>query len=313
MINLAIFISGRIKFYDKCLLKIINFLKSQNKYNIKLFLSINSDKVYNEVIQCFKDEIGYSEFKPFFYEEDWIENRLKNNRKFLGPYNQLSCFYNDLNNFNLIEKYEKDNNIEFDVLCRLRSDLIFNNLNEVNFHKDNPDDLILNNINLKCRINAFHLSPPLVSELCFGNKKSMKLHCNTYNFMKNMDVKLNGLYNRTFEPYLSESLYNCLIYGDGLKNLIPDISPYTKEEFIDIFNHKYTPTDKKFIRKDYNWKYILLQRQEDHKIYDYTPPKDKYIIINNEKYIWTDKNKPHFTRTQGFVNADYLNAPHYHI
>ena len=68
MINLAIFISGRIKFYDKCLLEIINFLKSQNKYNIKLFLSINSDQICNEVIHCFKNEIGYYEFKPFFYE-----------------------------------------------------------------------------------------------------------------------------------------------------------------------------------------------------------------------------------------------------
>lgn len=314
MINLAIFISGRIKFYDKCLLEIINFLKSQNKYNIKLFLSINSDQICNEVIHCFKNEIGYYEFKPFFYEKDWIENRLKNNRKYLGPYNQLSCFYNDLNNFNLIEKYEKDYNIEFDIICKLRSDIIFTDINQIIFHKDNPCDLILNNINLQCRISAFLLSPSLMSDaVCFGNKKSMKIYCNTYNFIKNMDINIKGLYNRTFEAYLNESLYNCLIYGDGLKNLIPDISPYSKEEFIDIFNHKYSPIDKKFIRKDYDWKYTLLQRQEDHKIYDYAPPKDKYIIINNDKYIWTDINKPHFTGLKGFVNAEYLNAPHYHI
>lgn len=272
-----------------------------------MFLSINSDKVYNEVIQCFKDEIGYYEFKPFFYEEDWIENRLKNNRKYFGPYNQLSCFYNDLNNFNLIEKYEKDNNIEFDVICKLRSDIIFTNINQLIFHKDNSSDLILNNINLKCRISAFHLSPSFMSDaVCFGNKKSMKIYCNTYNFIKNMDINIKGLYNRTFEAYLNESLYNCLIYGDGLKNIIPDISPYSKEEFIDIFNHKYSPIDKKFIRKDYDWKYILLQGLEDHKIYDYAPPKDKYIIINNDKYIWTDINKPHFTGLKGFVNAEYL-------
>jgi len=59
--------------------------------------------------------------------------------------------------------------------------------------------------------------------------------------------------------YLNESLYNCLIYGDGLKNLIPDISPYTREEFIDIFNHKYSEQDKKFIRKIMIGNIVLLE------------------------------------------------------
>ena len=297
MINLAIFISGRIKFYNKCLIPIIQHLKSQKKYNIRIFFSINNDSVIEDVIECFKNELGYYEFKPFFYEKDWVENRLKNNRKYLGSYNQLSCFYNDLNNFNLIEKYEKDNNIEFDIICKLRSDIIFRNLNQVNFHKDDSKELILNNINLWCIIRAFNLSPPLMSDaICFGNKNSMKIYCNTYNFIKNMDIKLNGLYNRTFEPYLNESLYNCLFCGiPSYKNIIKT-SPYTREEFINIFNHKYSEEDKKFIRKDYDWKYSII-RQND-KINDYTPPKD--VIINNEKYIW----KSSWT---GLIHHSYIN------
>lgn len=297
MLNLAIFISGRIKFYNKCLIPIIQHLKSLNKYNIRIFFSINSNQPCNEVIECFKDILGYYEFKPFFYEKDWLENRLKNNRKYLGSYNQLSCFYNDLNNFNLIEKYEKDNNIEFDIICKLRSDIIFRNLNQVNFHKDDSKELILNNINLAYTIRAYNMSPPLISDAnCFGNKKSMKIYCSTYNFIKNMDIKLNGLYNRTFEPYLNESLYNCLIYGDGLLNMLINSSPYTREEFIDIFNHKYSEQDKKFIRKDYDWKYIIIRG--DDTITDYVPPKN--VIINNEKYIW----KAGWT---GLLHENYIN------
>ena len=111
-----------------------------------------------------------------------------------------------------------------------------------------------------------------------------------------MDIKLNGLYNRTFEPYLNESIYNCLICGDGLKNPIPDISPYTREEFIDIFNHKFSEQDKKFIRKDYDWKYSIIRG--DDRIKDYVPPKN--VIINNEKYIW----KAGWT---GLVHENYIN------
>ena len=300
MLNLAIFISGRIKHYDKCLLPVINYLKNQNKYNIKIFLSINNDKIITEVIECFKSDLAYYEFKPFFYQEVWIVNRLKHNRKYLGNYNQLSCFYNDLNNFNLIEKYENNNNIKFDIICKLRSDIIFQNLNCIVFHKDNENELILNNINLACQIKAFGISPPLMSDaICFGNKKSMKLYCNTYNFIQNMDIKLDGLYNRTFEPYLNESLYNYLFYGDGIMNLLPDISPISKEEFIAIFNHKYNDINTKFIRKDYDWKYGILRM--DDKIKDYISTKE--IIINNNKFIWKQQ-------WGGLVHHEYVNEIH---
>ena len=66
MLNLGIFISGRIKFYNKCLIPIIQHLKSEKKYNIRIFFSINTNEICNEIIDCFKDEIGYYEFKPFF-------------------------------------------------------------------------------------------------------------------------------------------------------------------------------------------------------------------------------------------------------
>ena len=82
-----------------------------------------------------------------------------------------------------------------------------------------------------------------------------------------------------------------MVFLPSYKNIIKT-SPYTREEFINIFNHKYSEEDKKFIRKDYDWKYSIIR--QDDKINDYTPPKD--VIINNEKYIWT-----------GLIHHSYIN------
>tara|TARA_Y200000002_G_scaffold182699_1_gene150745 strand:+ start:12321 stop:13226 length:906 start_codon:yes stop_codon:yes gene_type:complete len=295
MINLAIFISGRLNNYNTCLLPILQHLRKQNLYNMKVFLSINANSKEQNVINDLDDMIGYYYAEPFFYQEDWIKNRLKHNRKYMGSYNQLSCFYNDLNNFKQIEKYEIDNNIKFDVICKMRSDIIFYNINQVVFHKDVPNKLILNNINLESTISAYGLSPPFISDaICFGNKKSMELYCNTYNYIKERDIEYNGLYNHTFEPYLNESLYNFPIYGVPLYRINnPKKPPYTKEEYLD----KFVNNSRKFVRKDYNWKY-KIHRGNTSNSQLYRPNDNEYI--NDELYIW----KQPWT---GLVHHKYIN------
>jgi len=302
MISVVIFISGRIANYKQCLLPIIMFLKK--KYKVTLFLSINSLYEDKDVINCFRDVIGYYEFKPFFYDESWIKNRLVNNKKYLGSYNQLSCFYNDLNNFNLIEKYEKDNNIKFDVICKMRSDITFRNLNEVTFHKDDENLLILNNINLWCPIKPFGICPPLISDaICFGNKKSMELYCNTYNYIKEKDIEYKGVYNFTFEPYLNESLYDTSLYGISYytRNLTEPspAPPYTREEYVNIFNNN----KRGFKRINYDWKYKIIRDKLD-KTEIYTPPTELNIL--DELYIWKKE-------WGGLIHHKYINATNLNV
>lgn len=161
--KVALFISGRCFGYKECLVPILNILKS--KYSIYLFLSINSE-LDQEMIDILKP--AKYEFKRFFYDDDWIENRIKNKCTFLGPYNQLSCFYNDYNNFKLIEQYEKENNMTFDVISKFRSDANFNDLNQIKFVKDDLDDCILHNVELASTIRWHGISPPLLSDaFCF--------------------------------------------------------------------------------------------------------------------------------------------------
>ncbi len=123
-------------------------------------------------------------------------------------------FYNDFNNFNLIDKYENDNNIKFNVISKIRPNMLFNNLNDIIFKKDDENLLILNTVELACTIQQFGNSPNLVSNaFCFGNKKSMKNYCYTYNWIKQKDIELNGNYNSTFESYLNENMFDYLFYN----------------------------------------------------------------------------------------------------
>jgi hypothetical protein len=282
MLNVAIFISGRCFGYKDVFLPLLNILKT--KYNIYLFLSINSD-TDEDVIQTLQP-VKY-EFKRFFFEDDWIDNRIKNNCKFVGPYNQLSCFYNDYNNFKMIESYEEENNIKFDVISKLRTDMVFYNPYEIIFVKDEEEEICLHNVELECTIRWHGISSPLLSDaFCFGNKKSMKIYCNTYNWIKQKDIECNGNYNRTFEPYLNENIFGCLF-----NNPINHMPIYSFNEYEEMMKNNVNCV--KF--KRYNWRYTLLKnRSIDNNKNQPTGSykfKNKLLVWNNQSGLIIEENK----------------------
>jgi|LakMenEpi03Aug12_release.lakeMendotaPanAssembly.Ray.scaffolds.fasta_scaffold79452_2 hypothetical protein len=196
-------------------------------------------------------------------------------------------FYNDLNNFNLIDKYETDTNIKFDVISKIRPDMIFRNLNNIIFTKDDENVLVLHNVDLDCTIRWFGDSPPVVSDaFCFGNKKSIKIYCNTYNWIKEKDIELSGSYNRTFEPYLNENLFDHLFDNPFTKN-----NKLTYSEYENImFNNK-----RGLIIKYLPWKYQLTT--ERHRIKNNQPLEGK--MIHNQKYVWKKE-------WGGLIHKDYM-------
>jgi hypothetical protein len=209
MLKIALFISGRITCYEEYLLPLLEYLTK--KYEIRFFCSINSN--YNEkYVNDLKKYLANVNFEKFIYSEEWISNRILNKKTFLGPFNQLSMFYNDLKCFTMIEKYQQDNNMEFDIICKIRPDMKFNNLFDINFIKDEKNSLIINSCIPSCPIYWFgnENTPLLVCDaFAYGNFKSMKIYCDTYNWIIEQDKILLGTYDRTFEPYLNESILRC--------------------------------------------------------------------------------------------------------
>lgn len=226
MRNIAIFISGRILGYEENLIPFINSLK--HKYNIKLFLSINIFSfedvnsnipfLINKLQTEFGDILAYCNFEKYKLPKCFVENRLKNNiNRF--EYNCLSCFYNDKKNMELIEKYEIDNDIKFDIICKTRSELQFTT--SIDFIFDNEEDLIIHNkhmVNIRYWGHIHHNTPFMISDaFAYGNKNSMKIYCKTYDWILQND--LSQIYSQPFEIYLTDSILQYIFYknhgGDG--------------------------------------------------------------------------------------------------
>jgi hypothetical protein len=226
MHTIAIFISGRMLGYKENLVPFINSLK--NRYNIKLFLSINmfsfADRnIYipvltNELQREFGDILAYCNFEEYKMPKSFVENRLQQNYNNFH-YNCLSCFYNDKKNLELIEQYEIDNNIKFDIICKTRSEIQF--ITNLDFIIDNEDELILHNKHMESIRYWGHIhkqTPVMISDaFAYGNKNSMKIYCKTYDWI--LQNNQSCIYSQTFEIYLTDSILQHIFYnhhgGDG--------------------------------------------------------------------------------------------------
>jgi hypothetical protein len=226
MRNIAIFISGRMLGYKENLVPFIN--QHKDKYNIKLFFSVNIFSfedhnihiplIINELQTEFGDILAYCNFEKYKMPKSFVEYRFENNMNNFH-YNCLSCFYNDKKNMELIEKYEIDNDIKFDLICKTRAELQF--ISDVDFIFDNDEDLILHNRHM-CDIRYWgHIhnnTPKMISDaFAYGNKNSMKIYCKTYDWI--LQNSLSRIYSQTFEIYLTDSILQYIFYknhgGDG--------------------------------------------------------------------------------------------------
>jgi hypothetical protein len=241
MVNVALFISGRLIGFNEYLLPFINKLKS--KYNIYVFFSINTfslDKNYNleTITNDLKNQLENS-FGDIYFEEykmpkKYVENRIKNEVN-MFQYNCLSCFYNDFRNMVLIEEFENNNNINFDVICKTRSDMMCPKI-DYDFIIDNKEDLIIRHnpsFLLRHWGHCYSNTPFMISDtFAYGNKLSMIYYVSTYDFILKNDISMNGNYNQTFEIFLTDSILQCIFYSNTGGGIIPTL---TEEEI----NYRY--------------------------------------------------------------------------
>ena len=220
MVNVALFISGRLIGFKECLLPFVNAYK--DRYNIYLFFSINTlsldknqtiESITSELKDTFGAMIGDIYFEEFKFPKTYVENRLRNNVDFFS-YNLLSHSYNDRNNMKLIENFEINKNISFDVLCKTRSDSIFTNIQD--FVVDNKHDTVIRHKHMMDIRHWGHIytdTPVMISDsFAYGNKKSMKYYCETYDWILKNDIERNGTYTNALEIYLTDNLLQHLFY-----------------------------------------------------------------------------------------------------
>jgi hypothetical protein len=253
--NIAIFISGRVIYYDTQLLEVINRIETNSDYNIKLFFSINTlslgkdespESITDNLKQIYKDKIGCIYWETFKYPASYINNKiLNNNLKFyindmssISTYAQLSCIYNDKKNFENINTYEKQNNIIFDIICKVRSEMILTPESKIRFNIHNNDSLVIYNkhfcdIRLWGHVYKYTPYVLLTDTFVYGNKKSMEIYCRAYDWMLEQDIIFKGNYYNCLEIILTESVLNHVFYNIPGGGAVPT---YSEEYIINKFS-----------------------------------------------------------------------------
>jgi len=227
--RIALLISGRASRYDVCLLPLLQYNTDTN-INIDVFMAINDENEDCNYYNIMKEKLNPwlknciikkyvipEETMLLFNPNESISTRLnhaqvnlqKINNKFL-PYNCLSMYYNDNLSFNLACEYADNNNFEYDYYIKYRSDII--NIYLPNFNKSN-DVIHLHSVTPICNfISNGLINVPIVSDaIAYGNRKTMRIYCNTYDFVIKKNKQYNGKYFIAYECSLTDHIYENIV------------------------------------------------------------------------------------------------------
>lgn len=216
-------ISGRIARYESCLFPI---LYNSHYHEIDLFVSVNDKneecKYYNDMKINLKKWLKFINIKEFNIDKEIYDifnpnysisthkvqaNLQKINNKFV-PYNALSMYYNDMVAYNEACKYADKNGFEYDIYLKFRSDIIANNIPE-NIIRPVNNKIHLYSHSPQCNFtsNGLYKKPIICDIYAWGNRQTMSIYCNTYNYVINKIKLYKGIYYVAGECSLTDNIY----------------------------------------------------------------------------------------------------------
>jgi hypothetical protein len=210
--KIALLISGRAARYEVCLLPILESCK--NDYEIHLFMSINDDdalyyKCMRENLKNYLKDIyikKYSLPENFKYTHTGSRwNMQKINGEYM-PYNIMSMFWNDHNAFEMAVKYSEDNKIKYDIFMKFRSDITKTSLPKVKIIDENEYHLYCVNPIVSFISNGIYKEPIVCIDCAWGNYKSMKVYCNTINYVLQKNKETDGTYFICLESSATDNI-----------------------------------------------------------------------------------------------------------
>ena len=161
--NIALYISGRSKLYDKWLIK---QLQNNKEHKIDIFSSFNEDenKDFNNLINpvCVK-------WEKYTLPGKW--SNISHKHESTKPQNMCSMYYNNKRSFELIEEHMKNNNIKYDLIVKYRPDIM---------REDLPNFFITENNEVYTPDEHIFGWPGINDMIAFGNFESMKVYSNMY-------------------------------------------------------------------------------------------------------------------------------------
>ena len=110
--------------------------------------------------------------------------------------------------FNKAYEYASNNYFEYDLYLKFRSDIIAHNIPK-NIIKPDKNKIHLYNHYPLCNFisNGLYNKPIICDAYAWGNAKTMKIYCNTYNYVIDKIKKYNGTYHVAYECSLTDNIY----------------------------------------------------------------------------------------------------------
>ena len=179
--TIAIFYSGRIKGFQH---KKNSHIKQNQLYKAIIFVSLNQ-KEEDHIAKEFRNTFNISDDRVNYEETPYPKELYTLDKSLVPVYeNCYSQFYHNKKCFDLIEKYQNNNNMVFDVIIKQRCDIDTNDIIPIGIPEDNTIYIPEGEDNLG--IN---------DRVAYGNYNSMKKYCDTVNniidMCKNQGVKYN--------------------------------------------------------------------------------------------------------------------------
>lgn len=218
--KIALLISGRAARYEVGLLHTL----LNSNHDIYLFISINGKecKYYDNMKKRLGKWIKNIKINEFILEEEFFNTVQPTEWDFskqIGqavscqmikgkyvPYNAMSMYFNDMNAFKMASDFSEKNNIQYDCYMKFRSDIIDTQIPEnIPIEKDNLKLFTNKNI---CMFTShgIHKTDIISDAWAWGNKKTMEVYCNTYNFVLKMNKTYNGKYFIAFEDCITDNI-----------------------------------------------------------------------------------------------------------
>lgn len=215
-INVAICMSGHLRTYESCKqnikTNIIDVLKN-NGFHVNLFLSSWETNDSQTSPKCNIEEFNMYEFETS--KQDYFLSHFSTNDYLKYPglccnttlSNATSGLYKIYKSYNMCRKYEYDNNIKYDIIIRMRPDIVYNNSIDIGVIKE---CLLTDYIYMPFSHGKYNLVTKNIMDHYFlGNSNIMENIMLTYENINNL---IQTYFPHTFEGFLWNQInYNNII------------------------------------------------------------------------------------------------------
>lgn len=204
--NIAICFSGGLRSFPNCVKNIKdNIINPLEQSGMKVYNFISTwdiDNWYQYDIT--KSEIKFNMIEIEKYDKSlfskFISNKYREYPHLSGPdthINSISMHYKIYRVWKLMEQFEKNNNITFDIIIRLRPDIIYSD--QINIR--HILDVLTNPVIYMPKWHGKYeiVTRQIMDQYAFGNRKVMKQYHSVY---ENIDNLLKSDYPHTGEGFL---------------------------------------------------------------------------------------------------------------